>query len=73
MAAARRAVGEFRCQALVLDDAFQHRRIGRDLDIVLLDALEPFGYEHVFPGGTLREPLAGLARPISSPCRVPIC
>ncbi len=62
VAAARRAVGEFRCQALVLDDAFQHRRIGRDLDIVLLDALEPFGYEHVFPRGTLREPLAGLAR-----------
>ena len=62
VAAARRAVREFACQALVLDDAFQHRRIARDLDIVLLDALEPFGYDHVFPRGTLREPVEGLAR-----------
>ena len=46
----------------VLDDAFQHRRIARDLDIVLLDAFEPFGFGHVFPRGTLREPLEGLRR-----------
>jgi len=62
VSAARRAIAEFGCQVLVLDDAFQHRRIARDLDIVLLDALEPFGFEHVFPRGTLREPPAGLAR-----------
>ncbi len=62
VAAARRAIREHECQVLVLDDAFQHRRIGRDLDIVLLDALEPFGFEHVFPRGTLREPVEGLAR-----------
>ena len=62
VAAARRAIREFACQVLVLDDAFQHRRIGRNLDIVLLDALEPFGFEHVFPRGTLREPVEGLAR-----------
>ena len=62
VAAARQAIREFGCQALVLDDAFQHRRIARDLDIVLLDALEPLGYEHVFPRGTLREPVEGLAR-----------
>ena len=43
-------------------DAFQHRRIARDLDIVLLDAFEPFGFGHVFPRGTLREPLEGLRR-----------
>ena len=60
--AARVAVEELDMQVLVLDDAFQHRRIARDLDIVLLDALEPFGFEHVFPRGTLREPVAGLAR-----------
>jgi tetraacyldisaccharide 4'-kinase len=36
--------------------------LARDLDIVLLDALEPFGYDHVFPRGTLREPLTGLQR-----------
>jgi tetraacyldisaccharide 4'-kinase len=62
VAAARMAIEEFECQVIVLDDALQHRRIARDLDIVLLDALEPFGYEHVFPRGTLREPLSGLAR-----------
>jgi tetraacyldisaccharide 4'-kinase len=62
LAAARRAIGEFGCEVLVLDDAFQHRRLARDLDIVLLDALEPFGFERVFPRGTLREPVEGLSR-----------
>lgn len=59
---ARRAIEEFGCHVIVLDDAFQHRRIHRDLDIVLVDALEPFGFGHVFPRGTLREPLAGWRR-----------
>ena len=62
VAAAREAIQRFGCGALVLDDAFQHRRLARDLDIVLLDALEPFGFGHVFPRGTLREPVAGLRR-----------
>lgn len=62
VAAAQTAVEEFDCQVLVLDDAFQHRRLARDLDIVLLDALEPWGFGHVFPRGTLREPVAGLRR-----------
>lgn len=47
---------------LLLDDAFQHRRIKRDLDVVVLDALNPFGGGRVFPVGFLREPIAGLAR-----------
>lgn len=47
---------------LVLDDAFQHRRIDRNLDLVMLDAMCPFGYGHVLPRGLLREPLDGLAR-----------
>src|SRR5262249_6755218 len=62
VAASRVAIEEFASQVILLDDAFQHRRIARDLDIVLLDALEPFGFDHVFPRGTLREPLEGLAR-----------
>jgi tetraacyldisaccharide 4'-kinase len=62
MRGALRAVDEFDCQLVILDDAFQHRRIHRDLDIVLVDALEPFGFDHVFPRGTLREPLAGWGR-----------
>ncbi len=59
---ARRAVEEFGCQLILLDDGFQHRRLARDFDLVLIDALEPFGFEHVFPRGTLREPLQGWSR-----------
>ncbi|MCE9553823.1 MAG: tetraacyldisaccharide 4'-kinase [Planctomycetes bacterium] len=62
VAGAATAVEELDCQLIVLDDGFQHRRLRRDLDIVLLDALEPFGFDHVFPRGTLREPISGLAR-----------
>ncbi|QOV92262.1 tetraacyldisaccharide 4'-kinase [Humisphaera borealis] len=46
----------------LLDDGFQHRRLHRDLDIVLLHAPEPFGYGHVLPRGLLREPITGLKR-----------
>jgi tetraacyldisaccharide 4'-kinase len=56
------AIHQLACQLIILDDAFQHRRIARDLDVVMLDALEPFGYGHVFPRGMLREPLRGLCR-----------
>lgn len=62
VAAAQAALAEMPDAVLVLDDAFQHRRIARDLDIVILDALEPFGFDHVLPRGTLREPVEGLAR-----------
>ncbi|HWE94388.1 MAG TPA: tetraacyldisaccharide 4'-kinase [Tepidisphaeraceae bacterium] len=46
----------------LLDDGFQHRAAGRDLDIVLLNATDPFGYGHVLPRGLLREPVRGLSR-----------
>lgn len=46
----------------VLDDGFQHWRLRRDLDIVLIDALDPFGGGCVFPRGSLREPLSALGR-----------
>jgi tetraacyldisaccharide 4'-kinase len=46
----------------VLDDAFQHRRVARDLDVVLISAANPFGFGHVLPRGLLREGLAGLGR-----------
>lgn len=62
VAAARVAIDELDMQCIVLDDGFQHRRLRRDLDIVLLDACEPFGHDHVFPRGTLREPLEGIRR-----------
>jgi tetraacyldisaccharide 4'-kinase len=47
---------------IVLDDGFQHRPIGRDLDIVLIDATNPFGFGRLLPRGLLREPPAELQR-----------
>lgn len=47
---------------IVLDDGFQHRALHRDLDLVLIDATCPFGYEHLLPRGRLREPIASLGR-----------
>lgn len=48
--------------AVILDDAFQHRRVRRDLDIVLVDATRGFGNGHMLPAGPLREPLGSLGR-----------
>lgn len=62
VAAAQEALRANANQVLLLDDAFQHRRIARDLDIVLLDALDPFGCEHLLPRGLLREPPENLRR-----------
>ncbi len=47
---------------LLLDDGFQHARLKRDLDIVLIDGLDPFGQEALVPLGRLREPLSALDR-----------
>jgi tetraacyldisaccharide 4'-kinase len=62
VALARIAIEELESEALVLDDGFQHRRLARDLDLVLLDALDPFGLGRLFPRGLLREPVASLRR-----------
>ncbi len=59
---ARTAIEELESQVLILDDGFQHRRLARDLDIVLLDVLEPFGTGRIFPRGLLREPIRSLRR-----------
>ncbi len=59
---ARTARREHGADALILDDGFQHRRIARDLDVVLVDALHPFGAGHLLPRGLLREPLGALRR-----------
>lgn len=47
---------------IILDDGFQHRNLERDLDIVAIDATNPFGYGHLFPRGFLREPRWSLRR-----------
>lgn len=46
----------------LLDDGFQHRQVKRDLDIVLIDATRPFGFDHLLPRGLLREPAENLRR-----------
>ena len=62
VAGAASAVAKHGADCLVLDDGFQHRRLARDLEIVLVDALDPWGGGQVLPAGRLREPLEGLAR-----------
>jgi tetraacyldisaccharide 4'-kinase len=47
---------------VLLDDGFQHRRLHRDVDVVLLDARDPFGGGAVLPRGFLRESVGGLSR-----------
>lgn len=59
---AQRAVHEFGAQVLVLDDGFQHRRLARDLDVVLIDATQPWGHGYLFPRGGLREARGGVRR-----------
>ena len=46
----------------ILDDGFQHRKLKRDVDLVLIDTLDPFGGGEVFPLGRLREPIRNLSR-----------
>lgn len=47
---------------IVMDDGFQHRRLHRDLNILLIDASNPFGFGRLLPGGLLREPLSSMKR-----------
>jgi tetraacyldisaccharide 4'-kinase len=46
----------------IADDAFQHWPLERDLDIVTINAGNPFGNGHLLPAGILREPLSALRR-----------
>lgn len=49
-------------KALILDDGMQHRGIARDLELVVVDQLDPFGHGHFLPRGLLRESRHSLAR-----------
>ena len=56
------AIKEFKPDVLLLDDAFQHFKLHRDIDLVLLDSKEPLGNTYLFPRGTLRESASALSR-----------
>ncbi len=58
----RYALQHFAVDLVILDDGFQHLKLKRDLDIVLVDAADPFGNGKLFPAGILREPAASLRR-----------
>jgi tetraacyldisaccharide 4'-kinase len=52
----------FNPQVIILDDGYQHLKLARQVNIVLIDATCPFGNHYLLPRGTLREPLAALSR-----------
>ena len=56
------ALRELKPDVLILDDGFQHRKLERNLDIVTVDATQPFGTGKLLPAGTLREPVSVLRR-----------
>ncbi len=62
VALAREAFAKLESEVLVLDDGFQHRRLARDLDVVLIDAMAPWGHGYLLPRGLLREPPSSLRR-----------
>jgi tetraacyldisaccharide 4'-kinase len=62
VALAMTAVEELDAEVLILDDGFQHRRLNRNLDIVLIDSTKPLNRESMFPRGLLREPVGSLKR-----------
>ncbi|MCK8824275.1 tetraacyldisaccharide 4'-kinase [Fuchsiella alkaliacetigena] len=56
------ACREFEAEILILDDGFQHWPLARDVDVVVIDATNPFSNGYVIPRGILREPLSSLER-----------
>lgn len=59
---AKYAIENFGATKIILDDGFQHRKIYRDLDIVLVDSEKRFGNNSLLPAGPLRESICALKR-----------
>ncbi len=57
-----KAEQKFGSEILILDDGLQHLRLSRDLEIVVIDSVNPFGNGRLLPAGILREPLTSLKR-----------
>lgn len=62
LAAGQWALANLKSEVFILDDGFQHLRLARDLNIVTVDASDPWGNGHLLPKGLLREPKQGLRR-----------
>jgi tetraacyldisaccharide 4'-kinase len=60
--AGQKALERFQPDIILLDDGYQHLRLERDLNILLLDARRPFGNGWTLPAGLLREPLSAVSR-----------
>jgi len=54
------AIDKYSAKYLVLDDGFQYRRLSKNINIIMLDAQDPFGNKMLIPAGKLREPLANI-------------
>ncbi len=61
-AAGMAAMERFDPDLFILDDGFQHWKLERDLNVVCVNAIDPFGNGHLIPAGKLREPLKALSR-----------
>lgn len=59
---AKKAIREYGADTLILDDGLQQWRIKKDMEIVTIDATNPFGNAHLIPRGILRQPLSSLKR-----------
>jgi tetraacyldisaccharide 4'-kinase len=60
--AAKAAIRDYAVDTVILDDGFQQWKINKDLEIVTIDATNPFGNQHLIPRGILREPQSSLKR-----------
>jgi tetraacyldisaccharide 4'-kinase len=72
--AGNRAITAFSPDVIILDDGFQHIKLARDINLVLVDHHHPFGNRHLLPRGPLREPVSALKRAdiiIETRCDVP--
>lgn len=58
----RYAIEHFGAEVAILDDGYQHWQLERDMDILLVDAVNVFGNGYILPRGTLREPISHISR-----------